>query len=285
MIDYTGHPMSAEIDKGQARQAALENGAPLNETELRLLEVARYCRDAGGALPFPEIETAGLRLRDHDGHARAESTREVEALRRRVAELEALIHDTPHTYAISEMLVLLDAQPRESANAAAKRLRARVEELENVIFDAVEACDLKEFADARGYLHVYIAKLRASLAALEGHEKPCHYCGELCSSVAGNPARWPIPLCHSDEPGVVKWHHVGCVSARLARLAALEAPPVVPEGWEVCNDLNIPGRWGWFGTNAETQLARAVPAVLRALAWAIEHDARPPHAADVKGGG
>jgi hypothetical protein len=50
---------------------------------------------------------------------------------------------------------------------------------------------------------------------MEGHGKPCYYCGELCDGLAGNPSRWPIPLCHRNEPGRVKWHHIGCVTSRL----------------------------------------------------------------------
>jgi len=49
----------------------------------------------------------------------------------------------------------------------------------------------------------------------EGHDEPCYYCGEYCNSLAGNPSLWPVALCHTDEPGVVKWHHTGCVSERL----------------------------------------------------------------------
>ena len=49
----------------------------------------------------------------------------------------------------------------------------------------------------------------------EGHDKPCYYCGQPCDGLAGNPNKWPIPLTHRDEPGVVKWHHIGCVSRRL----------------------------------------------------------------------
>jgi hypothetical protein len=56
----------------------------------------------------------------------------------------------------------------------------------------------------------------------EGHKEPCYYCGEPCNSLHGNPNLWPIPLCHSDEPGVVKYHHTGCVSERLERLVTLE---------------------------------------------------------------
>ncbi len=50
---------------------------------------------------------------------------------------------------------------------------------------------------------------------MQGHNEPCYYCGEPCSSVAGNPGKWPIPLSHRDDPGRVKWHHIGCVSERL----------------------------------------------------------------------
>jgi hypothetical protein len=67
-------------------------------------------------------------------------------------------------------------------------------------------------------------------------------------------------------------------------LAALEAPPVVPEGWEIGCTM---GAWVFWETNVDVpgqnrRVARAQTA--RALAWAIEHDARPPHAADAKGG-
>ena len=72
-------------------------------------------------------------------------------------------------------------------------------------------------------LRTQVAELesRTVLAVTEGHKKPCYYCGLPCSSLAGNPGRWPIALCHADNPGAVKWHHVGCVSARLALLTKL----------------------------------------------------------------
>ena len=60
-----------------------------------------------------------------------------------------------------------------------------------------------------------------------GHEQPCYFCGEQCNSLAGNPSLWPIPLCHSDEPGVVKAHHIGCVSERLH--APAESAPSQPD--------------------------------------------------------
>ncbi len=58
------------------------------------------------------------------------------------------------------------------------------------------------------------AELKAGLSH-EGHDKPCYYCGEPTNAFAGNPGRWPVALPHADEPGVVKWHHGGCVSRRL----------------------------------------------------------------------
>lgn len=62
-----------------------------------------------------------------------------------------------------------------------------------------------------------------------------------------------------------------------ARLAALEAPPVVPEGWEVvCGPCT--GCWSVYRYAAENRAKQA--AATRALAWAIEHDQRPPHAGD-----
>jgi hypothetical protein len=55
---------------------------------------------------------------------------------------------------------------------------------------------------------------------LEGHNKPCYYCHEPCNALAGNPSKWPIPLCHRDDPGFVKWHHIGCVTERLIENAS-----------------------------------------------------------------
>ncbi len=43
----------------------------------------------------------------------------------------------------------------------------------------------------------------------------CYYCGEPTCSLAGNPGRWPIGLCHDTEPGVTKVHCTQCVMSRL----------------------------------------------------------------------
>lgn len=58
-------------------------------------------------------------------------------------------------------------------------------------------------------------------ASNNGHKEPCYYCGEPCNSLAGDPGKWPVALCHSDEPGVMKWHHSHCVSIRLAQASKL----------------------------------------------------------------
>jgi hypothetical protein len=60
-----------------------------------------------------------------------------------------------------------------------------------------------------------MCKPRHTEGRIEGHDQPCYYCNKPCNSFAGNPSLWPIPLCHGDDPGRVKWHHIGCVSQRL----------------------------------------------------------------------
>ncbi len=65
----------------------------------------------------------------------------------------------------------------------------------------------------------------------EGHGQPCYYCGKPCSSLSGNPGKWPIPLCHRDDPGKVVWHHERCVTERLVENQA-------PQGGEAANDVS-----------------------------------------------
>lgn len=63
-----------------------------------------------------------------------------------------------------------------------------------------------------------IATLRAerdeAREALSGHGEPCYYCADPCNALAGDPGRWPIAMCHADEPGRMKWHHTRCVESR-----------------------------------------------------------------------
>lgn len=73
---------------------------------------------------------------------------------------------------------------------------------------------------------------------------PCYYCGKVTSSLAGNPGLWPIPLCHNDEPGVVKKHHVHCVSERLAQLTVAQAQR--DEAIAILKSIETPVEVGWL---------------------------------------
>ena len=58
-----------------------------------------------------------------------------------------------------------------------------------------------------------------SVATVEtGHGQLCYYCKNPCNVWSASPSQWPIPLCHEDDPGRVKWHHTGCISSRLIEL-------------------------------------------------------------------
>lgn len=65
----------------------------------------------------------------------------------------------------------------------------------------------------------------------KGHDAPCYYCGQPCNTYAGNPGLWPLGFTHEDEPGVVKWHHTGCVQGRLRELERVKAE--MTETWNV----------------------------------------------------
>lgn len=97
----------------------------------------------------------------------------------------------------------------------------------------------------------------------EGHGKPCHYCGEPCDALIGNPNRWPIPLCHRDDPGRVKWHHIGCVTDRLVENQA------EPTGGDVGEALAYARKF-ITGTRDDSgnkrELLKAIDAALQSLA-------------------
>lgn len=57
---------------------------------------------------------------------------------------------------------------------------------------------------------------------IEGHDQPCYYCKKPCDTFAASPSLWPLPLCHVDDPGKVKWHHTGCVMERLIENCSIE---------------------------------------------------------------
>lgn len=63
----------------------------------------------------------------------------------------------------------------------------------------------------------------------EGHNEPCYYCNQLCNDAAGNPGLWSLGFTHEDEPGVVKWHHTGCVQLRLRGMEAIKAALGLPQ--------------------------------------------------------
>lgn len=105
----------------------------------------------------------------------------------------------------------------------------------------------------------------------------------------------------STRDGGVKWRDVECpsggyvrwddhereVTALRARVAELEAAPVVPHGWEV---VRLEGAWCLLdseGIAVEADAegvthAESAPtwAALRALEYATRTDQRPPHAGD-----
>lgn len=62
------------------------------------------------------------------------------------------------------------------------------------------------------------------------------------------------------------------------RVAELSAPPVVPEGFSVYRDDET--CWWCWTWEAAVACPEPPPVVLRAYAWAIEHDQRPPHAGE-----
>lgn len=69
--------------------------------------------------------------------------------------------------------------------------------------------------------------------AMEG-DGPCYYCGKPVNNLAGNPGLWSVGLCHADDPGVVKWHHVKCVSERLGERDEFERGyQIAVEQWQL----------------------------------------------------
>lgn len=88
---------------------------------------------------------------------------------------------------------------------------------------------------------------------------------------------WLVGMRRDVDGPWVPWMDVQDELAALRdQVAMLEAPPVVPEGWRVWPKPD----WCLYDLTGNKS---ATPAALRALAWAIEHDQRPPHAADYKG--
>ena len=86
-------------------------------------------------------------------------------------------------------------------------------------------------ADVKTAIKQVIATIKALKRERVDVEGNCYYCNKLVNNLAGNPSEWGIPLCHSDEPGKVKPHHIGCVSDRLEVLES--AGDELPEKKEI----------------------------------------------------
>lgn len=94
--------------------------------------------------------------------------------------------------------------------------------------------------------------------AATGHGATCPTCGEACDIFAGNALRWPVTLPHPHEPGVIGYHHMGCVVGtiedlsrkleearhRIAELEYLEK--ISAEADELENSETLSGYWHMF---------------------------------------
>lgn len=69
---------------------------------------------------------------------------------------------------------------------------------------------------------------RSSAGSADTPDGPCFYCGEMTSSYAGDPGRWPLRFCQRDGTGITRYHHTRCVTDRLNHpaQAALNPPPL-----------------------------------------------------------
>lgn len=93
-----------------------------------------------------------------------------------------------------------------------------------------EASSVQAVRDALVWAHdkalTYEARHSALRERLERAESStdgrCYYCGEQTNTLIGDPSMWAMRFCHADDPGVVKYHHTGCVTERLKRLERAE---------------------------------------------------------------
>jgi TolA-binding protein len=178
--------------------------------ELEATELARQLASCRRMLDQITDKSVLAALRD--ANARAEQAE------KRVGELEAHIREQNDKWADDVLRV-------EQAEKRVGELEGERDQLKWAILNAgdVSFVGVPE-------LSARIASLESALSAMEGHDKPCYYCGERCSRLSAFSSKWPVALCHEDEPGVVKWHHDGCVSERLARIASLETALSAMEG-------------------------------------------------------
>lgn len=64
--------------------------------------------------------------------------------------------------------------------------------------------------------------VEVALRSRESHGQPCYYCGKPTDDLAGDPGQWGVGLSHMDAPGVLKWHHAGCMAERLVNRTTIE---------------------------------------------------------------
>lgn len=155
---------------------------------------------------------------------------------------------------LTSNLFVAAANEIASLRSTIDRLRGERKQMEEVLLQERSGRNTyrAELAEAKAALEA--ANARAGKCGMEGHHEPCYYCGEQCNSLVGKPSRWPVALCHSDEPGVVKWHHTGCVMERLARAERAEA-----HYSDAVKDLQ---EWRGVAQRAEAE-AKALRALLR----------------------
>jgi len=90
-------------------------------------------------------------------------------------------------------------------------LKKRLAEAQAVIVGAVNELDDRSETIAR------LMAERDELASRgHFHDEPCYFCKKPINSFAANPGLWGVPLCHAEEPGKVKAHHIDCVHDRLS---------------------------------------------------------------------
>jgi hypothetical protein len=120
-----------------------------------------------------------------------------------------------------------------------------------------------------------LSALRARVAELEQDAK-------VLRARLATPPEWaPVLAALSDNPDTERDGLRTEVVRLTQRLATLEAPPVVPEGWTVKRSNDEDGPWVLMCASASSDWDKGQRSqALRALTWALEHDQRPPHASD-----
>lgn len=143
-----------------------------------------------------------------------------ERLKRRCSSATTCWGDPPVTVQVlrEDVSILVDAYlaliaPSEDRDALIRTMRE--------IGMVGHLPELERFADAILAWMRRSSFRRGKVNAAKGHDEPCAFCGKPCNGYAGDPGQWPVPLCHPDGTGKVKWHHERCVMDRIWPRAAL----------------------------------------------------------------